>query len=484
MAGITARLFVRAGDTVRRVAGPWTPNLAALPSGVRGYVDVEQGLEAVHHQARSYTPRMDLAAGRPGLSGLLDAAEDASPVEAVDAVTRRIGLALGATEVSFLVADLSGRGLVRLTHVPLAEPRAAHGPDERRDEQELATELPFDGGPAEKALRTQVVQVLPPASPRPGDPGLPGLWTVLAPVTERGEALGLLELSLPVQPGQDVLDEIARTAHLLGFVIIAGRRHTDLYEWGQRSTPFSLSAEVQRRLLPAAFTCEAGSFTLSAWLEPAESVGGDTFDYSLARDVLHLSMTDAMGHGVASSLTATLCVGSLRNARRHGASLVDQAGQANAALLEHGESLPVECFATGLLGRLDLCTGELALLNAGHVAPYLLRRGRVEVVDLPADLPFGLFSGATYRVTPLVLEPGDRLVLVTDGMVERNAKDLDLPELIVRTSAQHPREATRHLADMVLEATGHALADDATLLLLDWHGDHGNGRDTTSGSSA
>ncbi len=75
--------------------------------------------------------------------------------------------------------------------------------------------------------------------------------------------------------------------------------------------PFTLSAEIQRRLLPASFTCEAGAFTLADWLEPAASA----FDYSLARDVLHFSVTDAVGHGVASALTATLGVGSLRNTR-------------------------------------------------------------------------------------------------------------------------------------------------------------------------
>ena len=103
-----------------------------------------------------------------------------------------------------------------------------------------------------------------------------------------------------------MLTQIARIGHMLAFVVIANRRHTDLFEWAQRSTAFTLPAEIQRRLLPAAFTCEAGAFTLSAWLEPAASIGGDTFDYSLARDVLHLSVTDAMGHGVASALTATL----------------------------------------------------------------------------------------------------------------------------------------------------------------------------------
>ena len=244
----------------------------------------------------------------------------------------------------------------------------------RFDDDERAVSLSLDGGPAEEALRTQTVQVV---APRPGsrNGAGSGQWVVLAPVTERGEALGLLQLTLPVEPDPAVLSQIARIAHMLSFVVIANRRHTDLFEWGQRSTPFTLSAEIQRRLLPAAFTCEAGAFTLSAWLEPAATIGGDTFDYSLARDVLHLSVTDAMGHGVASALTATLCVGSLRNTRRLGGALVEQAAAANLALFEHAADIATEAFATGLLGRLDLRTGTLALVNAGHVSPYLCRAG-------------------------------------------------------------------------------------------------------------
>ena len=249
---------------------------------------------------------------------MLDTAEAASPVEAVEAVTRELGLALGATKVSFLVADLSGRALVRLAHVRLHDSEGAPlstplGADERRAVEESATVLPFDGGPAEIALRTQQVQVV--ALDRvPGS----GSWLVLAPVTERGEVIGLLELTLPDRPEAASLGEIARLAHLLAFVVIANRRHTDLYEWGQRTRPLSLSAEIQHRLLPGPQTCEAGSFTLAGWLEPASSIAGDTFDFSLERDLLHLSLTDAMGHGVAAALAATLCVASLRNARNAG----------------------------------------------------------------------------------------------------------------------------------------------------------------------
>ena len=392
-------------------------------------------------------------------------------MSAVEAVTRELGLALGAVSVSFLITDLSGRALVRLAHVALGG-AAADGVRQAREEH--ATVLPFDGGPAEQALRSQRVQVLPPAVGR--------RWTLLAPVTERGEALGLLELDLPDEPTRAVVDAARRTAHVLGFVIIASRRHTDLYEWGQRSTPFSLSAEIQRRMLPAAYTCEAGSFTLAAWLEPAATIGGDTFDYSLSRDQLHFSVTDAVGHGVDSSLTATLCVGSLRNTRRHGASLLEQAITTNDALLANGSGPDGERFATALLARLDLPTGQLELVNAGHTAPYLARDGGVSMVELPADLPLGLFEGSTYRSTTVPLREGDRLVVVTDGMLERGAASVDLEVHIRRTRELHPREATRELADLVMAASGGALADDAALLVLDWHAGHGLPRRTVAGA--
>jgi len=408
------------------------------------------------------------------LRQLLDAAEDASPVQAVEAVTRDLGRALGATSVSFLIADLSGRALVRLVHVAS---QGAHGSGGvRRDDEERGTVLPFDGGPAEQALRTQQVQVLP--------PDLGPVWTVLAPVTERGEALGLLELCLPEEPSPAVVDEVRRTAHVLGYVVIASRRHTDLYEWGQRSTSFSLSAEIQRRLLPAAYTCEAGSFTLAAWLEPADTIGGDTFDYSLGPDQLHLSVTDAAGHGVDSALTATLCVGSLRNTRRHGATLLEQAATTNDALLANGCGPEGEHFATALLGRLHLRTGELDLVNAGHTAPYLARDGQVTALDLPVDLPLGLFAETTYRSTTVPLALDDRFVVVTDGMLERAAASLDLQVHICQTRELHPREATRTLADLVIAASGGVLADDAALLVLDWHGLHGKPRRTVAGADA
>jgi serine phosphatase RsbU (regulator of sigma subunit) len=417
------------------------------------------------------------------LGALLDASENASPLEAVGAVTECLAHSLGASAAFFLIADLAGGALVRMSHGSSDEALVLQGLGRlegipRLDDGEQSVSVPI-GGAVEMALRTQTPQVLPPAGgSRPDCAG----WVVLAPVTQRGEVLGLLQLTLPNPPAPPVLAEISRVGHLLAFVVIANRRHTDLFDRAERSSPFTLPAEIQRRLLPAALTCEAGAFTLAGWLEPAASIGGDTFDYSLGRDVLHLSLTDAMGHGVASALTATLCVGSLRNSRRMGVSLEDQAQAANRALFEYAVLNGAEQFATGMVGRLDLHSGSLSIINAGHVPPYLCRNGSAAAAPLAVGLPLGLFADTSYEESRVQLEPGDRLVLVTDGMIERNAEGLDLPQAIVDTRSLHPREATHSLTGMVVRLSGPTLADDATIMVLDWHGDHGVARRTSAGA--
>lgn len=407
----------------------------------------------------------DSETGDMGLSNVLLRVEKAAPVDAVAAVTRLVGAHLGALWVSFLVADMSGRALVRLSYDPIDDV-----PEGRQQDRDVAMVLPFDGGPREQVLRTQSVLIEEDE----------GVFVVRAPVTQRGEAIGLLEIALSTAPSEAAVQAVSRAAHTLAFVIIANRRHTDLFEWGQRTTPFTLAAEIQRRLLPASFTCEADSFTLAAWLEPAANIGGDTFDYSLARDLLHLSITDAVGHGIQSALTATLCVGSLRNTRRRGGTLLEQAEAANDALLDNAST--GSPFATGLLGRLDLNTGILAVVNAGHPVPLLIRDAIAQPVTLPANRPFGVLRHRAYLESAIALRPGDRLVLVTDGMLERGAAEINLPERLQDLSGLHAREVVRVLSDLVLEAAGPALPDDACLLVLDWHGRHGDTRNTDRGA--
>jgi serine phosphatase RsbU (regulator of sigma subunit) len=149
---------------------------------------------------------------------------------------------------------------------------------------------------------------------------------------------------------------------------------------------------------------------------------------------------------------------------------VEQAAAANAAVVEHAGVRG--SYLTAVLGRLDLRTGVCALLNAGHVAPLLVRGGNAQPLQLPDNFPLGMFTDAGYRAGQVSLQPGDRLVVVTDGIRERHAAALDLATLLRSTTGLHPREAVRALADAVLEVAGPTLADDATLLMLDWYGDH------------
>jgi serine phosphatase RsbU (regulator of sigma subunit) len=396
------------------------------------------------------------------LNALLAAVEAAPPVAAVDVLAGELAEAIGAREVSFLIADFSGRSLIRLGHSGGEGALRLQG-------KETAERVPLSGTPHGRALAAQAVEVIA------EDRGV----RLFAPVTSRGEAVGVLELGLETFPVEQTVADVALAAHFLAYVVIANRRYTDLFEWGQRSVPLSLAAEIQHRLLPGAFTCEAGQFTLAAWLQPAGEIGGDTFDFSLDRDALHVSMTDAMGHTMEAALLATVLVGALRNARRRGVELAEQARLASDALAEQAGE---DQFVTGLLVRIDLSRATAGIVNAGHPPPLRLRAGQVEQIHLEADRPFGLQRGGGYRVQALELEVGDRLMFVTDGMLERDVERMNITAILTASINMHAREAVQHLTQAVLEASGGQLRDDATALCLDWHGGPPRDRDASSGA--
>ncbi|MCE0761877.1 serine/threonine-protein phosphatase [Pseudonocardia kujensis] len=398
----------------------------------------------------------------PDLRTLLERVEAAPPVDAIDVAADELARMLGAREVSLLVADYSGRILVRLGRTPGAAGGRVQG-------SENAESVPLAGTVYEEVLRTQQVVV------RELDEGI----QVTAPVTVRGDAIGAMDLVLTTRPTTRQIADIAGIGHLLGHIVVVNRRYTDLFEWGQRTTALSLSAEIQRRLLPAAFTCEAGQCTLAGWLEPASTVGGDTFDYALDRGTLHLSITDAAGHDVEAAMLATVLVSALRNARRAGSDLHSQVVSANDELAAYS---PVGWFVTGQVIRVDLDRESAIIVNAGHPGPLRLRRGRVEEIKLAIDMPFGLEPGRSFQVQSLALEPGDRIVFVTDGMLERHAADLDFHTTLRNTAHLHPREVVHALGAAVLRITGGNLRDDATVLCLDWYGGSG-GREAHHGAS-
>jgi len=369
---------------------------------------------------------------------------------------------VAAEHASFLIADFSGDALIRLGHSSAAAATRRGGP-------ETAERVPLAQTAQGRALSGQTVEVAE-------DGG--GAW-LYAPVTSRGEAVGVLELWVPRPPDDQTIADVAQAAHALAYIVIAGRRYTDLFEWGQRSVPLSLAAEIQHRLLPGSYTCEAGQFTLAAWLEPAGEVGGDTFDFALGRDTLYFSITDAMGHTVNAALLATLMIGSIRNGRREDADLAAQAGLADKALREHAGGSQ---FVTGQIACIDLAAGAATIVNAGHPPPLRLRNGVVDEVPLDADPPFGALADATFRIQELPLEPGDRLMFLTDGVLEREAANADIRSVLADGSVDHPRQAVQQVIKAALQASGDRLRDDATALCVDWHGGSPRQRKASSGA--
>ena len=406
------------------------------------------------------------------VSDLLAAVQEAQPVKSVAVLARVLRKQLLAEEVTFLITDFAGDAVVRLTGSTEQGGTVAPEP------------IALPGTVYEQVIRSQQTWVS--TEGHGEDEAGRGDTRVVAPVTDRGDAIGLLELTLATPPDGETLERITEATRVLAYAVVVNRRFTDLYEWGRRTTRMSLAAEIQHRLLPESYTCEAGRFIIAGSLEPAADVGGDTFDYILNGHGLNMSLTDAMGHDVRAAQLATVVLAAVRNARRAGLRLVAQAEAANAAVFNHAvhEHRAVleqtaqmttalaqhgaQAMVTGQLLWAEFDTGRTEFINAGHVWPLLLRNGHVDEIAPIIDLPFGIAPDAEYTVQSLDLRPGDRLFLLTDGMHEPEDHERELHRLIKETATLHPREATRALTQSVMHASDRNPRDDATVLCLDW----------------
>jgi serine phosphatase RsbU (regulator of sigma subunit) len=291
------------------------------------------------------------------------------------------------------------------------------------------------------------------------------------PVTARGERIGVLRCS-PAPDDVDVRGELAEVATLLAHELQAVAAGTDRYRIATRTRRLTLAAEMQWELLPGR-SRSGPSYSLAGQLEPSYSVTGDSFDWSEHEGRLYLSVLNGMGGGVSASLLTSLATHALRNARRAGIPLADQAALADQAVFGEHRG---ERHVSALLLELDLAGGELTVIDAGSPRLLLLRDGAVEDLSLEAQFPLGMFEGSDYAPQRFSLRTADRLFIVSDGVVEATEAagrygDVALARFVRRTRVMAPLQAVRSLLGDLRSFLGHGeLEDDAVAVCLDWTG--------------
>jgi len=300
---------------------------------------------------------------------------------------------------------------------------------------------------------------------------------VWAPLLDGAERLGVVEYLFPptVEVDDDLRASCRRVTTLIAELTMTRLHYGDLIEQTRRLLPMSVPAEIQWHLLPP-LTFASDSVVISGVLAPCYSVAGDSFDYAVNGHVAHLAVFDAMGHGLEATLLATVSLGAYRNARRCGLDLVDTVRSIDRWL--QAEFGP-DRFVTAIVGELDLQTGVWRWVTAGHPPALLLRRGRiVKHLEQSIEPPLGLLLDGP-AVGEERLEPGDRILLYTDGVTE--ARDADgnffgverLGDLVARAaaSALPAPEVLRRLNRAILDHQEGQLQDDATTLFVEWCGD-------------
>ncbi|MGW3789404.1 PP2C family protein-serine/threonine phosphatase [Micromonospora chokoriensis] len=290
------------------------------------------------------------------------------------------------------------------------------------------------------------------------------------PVSMRGERRGVLLLS-PVPDDPDVVAALADIATALAHELAAVSAGTDVYRAARRAQRLTLAAEMQWDLLPGRSRIRP-SFSLAGQLEPAYAVRGDSFDWSDDGERLWLSTVNGSGEGVAASLLTSLATHALRNARRAGLSLADQAALADQALydLYRGEQ-----HLSALLMQLDLRSGMMTVVDAGSPRLVILRDAKVIEQPLEAQFPLGMFEATDYHEQTFPLEAGDRIFVIGDGVLEATGQhtrygETALDRFLRRTGPMEPLDAVRSLIGDLRAFVAGDLVDDAVVVCLDWTG--------------
>ncbi|WP_116245410.1 PP2C family protein-serine/threonine phosphatase [Nocardiopsis sp. FIRDI 009] len=324
---------------------------------------------------------------------------------------------------------------------------------------------PMGGSPAGRAfLRVEVVEV---PQPRGG-------VRVYLPLLDGSDEVGVMALTLDAV-GDDDRRLLGRLASLVADILVTKNAYTDQFFLVRRREPMTVSAEIQWGLLPP-LTMTVPQVEVAGMLEPAYRAAGDSFDYALNGDILHVAVIDAMGHGLEAATMAAVAIGAYRHARRVFISLTEKYAFMDDAI---SRQFGPDHFVTAQLMHVNIATGELELVNAGHPAPLLIRDGRVAgQLESATTLPVGL-NGERPRLKEHTLRPGDRVLCYTDGITEEHLADGVLfgEERLIRCvnrlgkePSEGARADLRRLSHTLKGERGGRTTDDATLFMIEWRG--------------
>ncbi|WP_433603926.1 PP2C family protein-serine/threonine phosphatase [Dactylosporangium sp. CA-139114] len=371
-----------------------------------------------------------------------------------------------AAEVAAAVRPLGLTATIYLVDQEQRTLRPVPGPDTGDAEP-----IPVDETVAGRVFRTVSWEPVPAGDGHPAR-----LWMPLLDGTER---LGVLELAVRGGTGHadiDLGDEAFLAGcdlfgQLVGHLIATKIPYGDALLKVRRVRRMSEASELLWRLLPPmTFVCHRA--VVSAILEPCYEVGGDGFDYAADGPSLFFAIFDTAGHEMRAGLGTAVVMSAIRAARRAGDDLDGLARAADRALEAY---LPELRFTTAVLAHLDLDSGRMRYVNAGHPPPLLVRDGRL-VHELTGGrrLPLGLDDSGR-EVGEETLRRGDRVLLYTDGITEARDRDgaafgVDrLAGLVRRDAGRLPApETLRRLCHAALSHYAGPPADDATLMLVEW----------------
>lgn len=316
--------------------------------------------------------------------------------------------------------------------------------------------------------------------------GLPTRNLLCVPILNRGTVIGVLQV-LNKRGGQHYDNDDRELLETIAAPTAVALENAQLYEALEHSiqvlkettaakermeSELKIAGDIQMSFLPKhSPVYENGRVGVYARLKPAKEVGGDFFNY-YALDERHLFFTlgDVSDKGIPAALFMAVTMTFIKGKLSPGGTPAQLLSQVNTELCKDDPSM----FATIFCGILNEETGELAYCDGGHNPPFLMRGdGRAIPLLGRKGVPLGVLDTAEYHDQSVTLEPGDRLLVYTDGITEAENAGQEqftagrLQELAARLSGLSNRDLVEGiLAEIESFAEGYPQTDDIAILAI------------------